>query len=71
MGRNGKDCTLALRFVAEGERRVLRQKQLIVQLAGRGKPLGEAEVYLHSLETMLGRLRIHLNIMQALMRIGR
>jgi hypothetical protein len=69
--RNGKDCRLALRFVAEGEKRVLRQKELIAQLAGRGKPLEDAEVSLHSLETMLRRLLIHLDIMQELMREGR
>lgn len=62
------DCHLALRYVKEGEMRVLSQKQLIAGLEGKQQPTLQAEESLGLLEIRLKRLRTHLEIMSAFMR---
>ena len=62
------DCHLALRYVKEGETRVLQQKQLIAGLERKQQPTLQAEESLGLLETRLERLRTHLEIMRAFMR---
>lgn len=69
MRRYGQDCALAISFVEQGEMRVLRQKQLIARLQKTGEPLEQAKESLENCETMLQRLRVHLEIMQGLMRL--
>jgi hypothetical protein len=64
------DCHLALRYVKEGEMRVLRQKQLIAGLETKQQPTLEAEESLGLLEIRLKRLRTHLEIMRAFMQPG-
>jgi hypothetical protein len=63
-GRDG--VALSLQFVAEGERHVSRQQRLVASLRERGQPSAEAEVDLARLETMLRRLRNHLEMMREL-----
>ncbi len=69
MRRYGQDCALAISFVEQGETRVLRQKQLIARLQKTGEPLEQAKESLENCETMLQRLRVHLEIMQGLMKL--
>jgi hypothetical protein len=58
----------SLSFIAAGEMRVSRQKQLVARLKGAGESTVGAEAELARFETTLSRLRNHLDIMRELMR---
>jgi hypothetical protein len=58
----------SLSFIAAGERRVSRQKQLVARLKGAGESTVGAEAELARFETTLSRLRNHLDIMRELMK---
>jgi hypothetical protein len=63
--RRGK--SESLRFIAECEQRVARQKQLIEQLKRWGRSTEEAEGTLRQQHEMLATLRNHADIMRDLM----
>jgi hypothetical protein len=62
------DLSLSLRFIADWEGRVLRQKQLISRLEEQQKPTGPAELVLKGFERTLQQLQNHSEIMQKLMK---
>jgi hypothetical protein len=57
----------SLQFIANGQTRVLRQKQLIAQLKTEGRPTEQAETVLGKFEVSLEQLRNHSALVQNLM----
>jgi len=66
--RKENDLRLGLRFIEEGEIRVLQQRQLIARLKKKGQSTDQAEAALKGFERSLLQLRNHLEIMQELMK---
>jgi hypothetical protein len=58
-----------MRFIAEGEKRLVRQRQLIARLKKQGRPTSQAESVLVAFELMVFKLRNHLEVMKTLMRV--
>jgi hypothetical protein len=61
---------MSLRFVADWEQRVERQKQLVSELRRSGRSTAMAEATLRRQEQSLATLRNHSDIMQELMEPG-
>ena len=58
------DLAMARRHVAEGEERVLRQRQLVGRLEERGEPTGAGLDLLEEFEATLEQMRVHLAVME-------
>jgi hypothetical protein len=69
--RASDKLTLAARYVAEGELRISRQKELIARLNKNGRPTDRAETVLRGYEGSLLQLLNHLEIMQELTKPSR
>jgi uncharacterized coiled-coil protein SlyX len=67
MRRRRSDEVMSLRFIANWEQRVAKQKQAIDQLKRRGCPTAEANAALDQQQETLAKLRNHADLMQALM----
>jgi hypothetical protein len=58
---------LSLRFIADWEERVSRQKQLVTELKEKGQPTKHAEAALKEYQASLLQLRNHAQIMLEIM----
>jgi hypothetical protein len=66
--RSGNDVDRARHLVEEGELRVARQQEHIVQLMAEGLSTDQAEALLMTLEHSLQRMRNHFELLQVLKR---
>jgi hypothetical protein len=66
--RRQNELYLGMRFITEGEMRLVRQRQLIARLKKQGRPTSQAESVLVTFELMVFKLRNHLEVMKTLMR---
>lgn len=53
------DLQMADRHIAEGERHVVQQEELITRLRAQGLPTGQAEEFLAEFQSTLNRHRAH------------
>lgn len=67
MRRGRSDEPISLRFVADWEQRVAKQKDLVDELKRNGRSTAQAQAALNQQLETLAKLRNHADIMQTLM----
>ena len=66
MRRGRSDDPISLRFVADWEQRVAKQKDLVDELKRKGRSTAQAQAALNQQLETLAKLRNHADIMQTL-----
>ncbi len=67
MRHEHSDEPISVRFIADWEQRIVKQKQLIEQLKSDGRQTAKAEILLRQQQQTLASLRNHADIMHDLM----